>query len=112
MSDSAEVPFDIDVNQLKTWLDEERDVHLLDIREPHEVELCRLEDSRHIPMREIPQRLDEIDREVLTVVHCHHGPRSSQVVMYLRQQGYDKTINLDGGIDAWSLKIDSSVGRY
>ncbi|MEM7582497.1 MAG: molybdopterin-synthase adenylyltransferase MoeB [Acidobacteriota bacterium] len=112
MPQAEETPFEIDVEQFKKWLDEGLDVQVLDVREPMELELCRIEGSIHIPMRQIPERLEELDREALTVVHCHHGPRSSQVVAYLRQQGLARVTNLDGGIDAWSARIDPSVPRY
>lgn len=111
-SDSEATPFEIDVETLKAWLEEGRKLHILDVREPHESQLCRIEGSQLMPMREVPQRFEELDREVLTVVHCHHGPRSSQVVMYLRHQGFEMVTNLGGGIDAWSLRIDASVPRY
>ncbi len=112
MPDPTAPPFDIDVEQLKAWLDEGLDVHILDVREPHEHEICAIEGARRLPMRQIPESLGELDREALTVVHCHHGPRSSQVVGYLRQQGFERVTNLAGGIDAWSLRIDPSVPRY
>ena len=112
MTDSQELPFEIDVEQLKDWLDEGVDVHILDIREPHEHQICAIDGSRLLPMRQIPESLDQLDRETLTVVHCHHGPRSAQVVAYLRQQGFGRVTNLAGGINAWSLRIDSSVARY
>ena len=112
MPEREATPFEIDVETLKFWIDEGRELHLLDVREPHEFALCQIEGARLLPMREIPQRFDELDPEVLTVVHCHHRPRSSQVVMYLRQQGFEKATNLGGGINAWSLRIDSSVPRY
>ncbi|MEM7352749.1 MAG: rhodanese-like domain-containing protein [Acidobacteriota bacterium] len=112
MPESEAVPFEIDVETLKAWVDEGRSLQILDVREPHEYEICQIQGSQLLPIREIPQRFDELDREALTVVHCHHGPRSSQVVMYLRQQGFEQVTNLGGGIDAWSLRIDSSVPRY
>ncbi len=110
-SDSLE-PLEIDVEQLKAWLEEGHGVHIVDVREPYEHAICRIEGANLVPMRQIPQRVDEIDREALTVVHCHHGPRSAQVVAFLRQQGFDRVTNLAGGIDAWSLRIDSTVPRY
>ena len=112
MADPENPPFEIDVEQLETWLDEGLDVQLLDVREPREHAHCRIEGARLLPMRQIPQSLEEIDAEALTVVHCHHGPRSAQVVMYLRQQGFERVTNLRGGIDAWSLRVDPSVPRY
>ena len=112
MANPDHPPFEIDVEQLKTWLDEGRRVRLLDVREPREHVHCRIEGARLVPMRQIPQRLDEIDGDALTVVYCHHGPRSTQVVMYLRRQGFERVTNLRGGIDSWSLRIDPSVPRY
>lgn len=110
--DPIEPPVEIAVEDLKTWLDEGHDVRILDVREPHEHALCRIDGSQLVPMRQIPQTLDQLDRQALTVVHCHHGPRSSQVVAYLRQQGFDRATNLGGGINAWSLRVDPTVPRY
>ncbi len=107
-----DTPFEINVEQLKSWLDEGVELQILDVREPVELEICRIEGTSHIPMRQIPERYAELDVEVLTVVYCHHGPRSGQVVAYLRQQGLENTTNLSGGINAWSLRIDPSVPRY
>lgn len=107
-----EPPLEIDVEQLRVWLDEGHDIRIVDVREPYEHAICRIDGSLLVPMRQIPQRLDELDREALTVVHCHHGPRSGQVVGFLRQQGFDRVTNLGGGIDAWSLRIDPAVPRY
>ena len=106
------LPFDIEVQELKRWLDEGREIHILDVREPQELEICRIEGSKHIPLRDLPDRFDELDEDVVTVVHCHHGPRSSHAVQFLRDQGLEKTVNLAGGIDAWSFEIDRSVPRY
>ncbi len=112
MLDPTEPPIEIDVEQLKAWIDEGHDVHIVDVREPHEHAICRIDGSRLLPMRQIPQQVEELDRGALTVVYCHHGPRSSQVVAYLRQQGFGRVTNLGGGINAWSLRIDPSVPRY
>lgn len=106
------LPFDIEVQELKRWLDEGREIHILDVREPQELEICRIEGAKHIPLRDLPARFDELDEDVVTVVHCHHGPRSSHAVQFLRDQGLEKTVNLAGGIDAWSFEIDRDVPRY
>ncbi len=111
-SDLLAPPFEIDVERLRGWLDEGHAVHVVDVREPYEHAICRIEGSTLVPMRQIPQRLDEMDREALTVVYCHHGPRSAQVVSYLRQQGFERATNLGGGINAWSLGVDPAVPRY
>lgn len=85
---------------------------LLDVREPWEFELAHIAGAQHIPMREIPQRVDEIDRSHPTVVICHHGVRSLQVVAFLERMGYNNLHNLTGGIDAWSREVDPSVRVY
>jgi rhodanese-related sulfurtransferase len=88
------------------------DVVLLDVREAHELALAAVSASVHIPMGQIPARLDEIDRDKTIVVMCHGGIRSMQVAGFLVQNGFDNVVNLDGGIDAWSREIDQSVPRY
>jgi adenylyltransferase/sulfurtransferase len=88
------------------------DVTLIDVREPHELQLAALTGATHIPMREIPQRLEELDRERPLVVMCHVGGRSRHVAGYLLAAGYEHVFNLAGGIDAWSQSIDPLVPRY
>ena len=89
---------------------------LLDVREPWEVDLAaiRLADVPHknIPLRSVPERLDELDRSQSIVCICHHGVRSLQVVAFLERQGFEFVYNLAGGIDAWSLAVDPTVPRY
>lgn len=112
VSEVNDVPLEISVAELRSWLEEGRDVHIIDVREPQEVAICRLPDSQLIPLRQIPTALDDLDKKALTVVHCHHGSRSMQAVMFMRQQGFARATNLEGGIDAWSLLVDASVARY
>ena len=88
------------------------DILLLDVREAEEREIAALANSTHIPMSEIPERLSELDPARETIVFCHHGMRSSRVALYLAQNGFGNVRNLAGGIDAWSLSVDSSVPRY
>ena len=107
-----DVPFDVSVTDLKTWLDEGHEITLLDVREPHEHQICRIEGSTLIPLGELSHRLEELDKDSLIVVHCHHGPRSSHAVAFMRQQGLSRATNLAGGINAWSLQVDPSVPRY
>jgi rhodanese-related sulfurtransferase len=85
---------------------------ILDVREPEEVVLAAFPDAVHIPMGEVPTRLSELDQRRETVVVCHHGIRSAQVAGYLATKGFVRVLNLTGGIDAWSLTVDSSVPRY
>lgn len=100
--------------ELAAWLaDAGRDKPLLlDVREPWEWQAARLEGSLHIPMREVPGRLGEVDpgREVVAI--CHHGGRSQQVAMFLEKNGFSKVHNLRGGVDAWSRTVDPAVPLY
>jgi rhodanese-related sulfurtransferase len=85
---------------------------LLDVREPWEFGICRIEGSRSLPMRQIPEALGEIapDREL--VVICHHGIRSQQVARYLDYQGFSNVINLQGGVAAWARDVDPAMPTY
>ena len=87
-------------------------VGLLDVREPAELQLAELQGAVHIPMREVPQRLHELDRDTALVVICHGGARSRQVAEFLQGAGFEQVFNLAGGIDAWSQAIDPHVPRY
>lgn len=84
---------------------------IVDVREPWEVAAASLPGAVNIPMGEIPSRLTELDPDRETIVLCHHGIRSAQVAMYLARNGFERVINLSGGIDAWSA-VDPSVPRY
>jgi rhodanese-related sulfurtransferase len=85
---------------------------LLDVREPWEWQIARLEGAQHIPMREVPARLGELDpgREVVAI--CHHGGRSQQLAAFLENNGFAKVHNLVGGVDAWSRTVDPAVPLY
>lgn len=87
---------------------------LLDCREPHEFETARIDGAMLVPMGEIPARLQELSEHAddRVVVYCHHGQRSLQVAMFLREQGFEDVWSMAGGIDAWSRGIDPSVPRY
>lgn len=100
--------------ELAAWLADERRQKpvLLDVREPWEWQAARIEGSRHIPMREVPARLGELDRGQELVAICHHGGRSQQVAMFLEKNGFAKVHNLVGGVDAWSRTVDPAVPLY
>ena len=85
---------------------------LLDVREPWEFQLAHIEGSELRPMQTIPNQIDELDRSHPTVVICHHGMRSLQVIAFLQRQGFDNLHNLQGGIDAWSREIDPQIPLY
>lgn len=102
----------INPRELKKRLDEGNCPILIDVREDWEYEVCHLEGSRHIPMSIIQEKVTELDRAAETVVICHHGMRSLQVGYYLENIGFEKIINLDGGLDAWARTIDPEMPQY
>jgi rhodanese-related sulfurtransferase len=114
MSTPSLIPLEIDVLSVKQMLDRGERFVLLDCREPDEVATARIAGSMHIPMRDIPARLAELDsaKEGRVVVHCHHGGRSLRVTHFLRQQGFTQAQNMSGGIDAWSEHVDRGVPKY
>lgn len=88
---------------------------LIDVREPQEFALCRIEGSQLVPMNTVPaelQRLESLADGGDIVALCHHGVRSLQVVYWLRQQGLENCFSMSGGIDRWSLEVDPSLPRY
>jgi rhodanese-related sulfurtransferase len=88
------------------------DVVLLDVREHDELALASVDGALHIPMRDIPARIANLDSGKPLVVMCHSGGRSRRVAEFLKQNGFSNVFNLTGGIDAWSTQIDSQVPRY
>ena len=102
----------ISAEGLRELLNLDRDLSLLDVRETWEFELCHIQGSINIPMAEIVDKLDILDRSGETVVICHHGMRSLQVAAYLEIEGFKKVINLEGGIAAWASRIDSQMPQY
>lgn len=102
----------LNARELKTCLNTAKPPLVLDVREPWEVQVCALPGSKHIPMRDIPERLAEIDRDRDWVVLCHHGIRSLAVANFLAGQGYARIYNLDGGIDAWAKHVEPGMAKY
>jgi rhodanese-related sulfurtransferase len=97
---------------LKARVDRGESVFILDVREPSEIAIAPFPGATHIPMGDIPSRLTELDSGRETVVVCHHGVRSAQVAAYLARMGFERVLNLAGGIDAWSESADPSTPRY
>jgi rhodanese-related sulfurtransferase len=108
-----DLPLEISPLEVKDLLDAGSAVRLIDVREPAEYDLCRIEGARLIPMRSIPDHVNELDDEGSEiVVFCHHGVRSLSVVDWLRKQGVVNCRSMAGGIDLWSVQVDPSVPRY
>lgn len=102
---------EITARELKERLDQGDDIFILDVREPHEYQICNLK-GHLIPLGELPRRLHELDSAREIVAHCKSGKRSAQAVDFLRQAGFRKIYNLRGGILSWSTEVDRSVPRY
>jgi len=99
--------------EAKARLDERSpDFVLLDCREPEELAIARIDGALHIPMGDIPARLQSLDPAKEYVVFCHHGVRSANVVAFLHKQEFERARNMAGGIDAWSREVDPTVPRY
>ncbi len=103
---------ELEPTQLRTRLDRGETITILDVREPGEIQIAPFPGAVHIPMGEIPARMNELDPEAELVVVCHHGMRSAQVAMYLARSGFNRVSNLNSGIDGWSLTVDPTTPRY
>jgi adenylyltransferase/sulfurtransferase len=97
--------------ELKTRLDRGDDLYILDVREPHEYQICNLRGNL-IPLGQLPNRVNELDSSREIVAHCRSGKRSADAVEFLRKAGFQKVWNLKGGILAWSDEVDPSVPKY
>ena len=99
--------------ELEAYLEnaEQRPI-LLDVRQPWEYDVCRLDNSQLIPMGQIPHQLDELETDRETVVICHHGVRSRQVGFFLERAGFSNIINLKGGVNDWARTVDTTMATY
>jgi sulfur-carrier protein adenylyltransferase/sulfurtransferase len=102
---------EITPRELKARLDKGDDIYVLDVREPHEYQICNI-NGHLIPLGELPQRVHELDSSKEIVAHCKSGKRSAQAVEFLRGAGFKKIQTLKGGILAWSDEVDPSVPKY
>jgi len=100
--------------QLKEWLEDPNRAKpvLVDVREPWELAVCRLPGVKAMPMRSVPARYLELERDTETVIVCHHGARSFQVGLFLEHQGFNRIFNLYGGMAAWSQDADPTTPTY
>ena len=103
---------DIDPVEVKAKIDRGDPFVLIDVREPHEYQICRIPSARLIPLGDLPKRVNELDSADEIVAHCKSGVRSAKAVDFLKQAGFKKVRNMKGGILAWSDKVDPSVPKY
>ena len=102
---------EIEVEELKKRLDRGDDIYVLDVREPHEYDICNI-GGHLIPLGELPNRVNELDTSKEIIAHCRSGVRSAKAVNFLRQAGFKKVHNLAGGILAWADRVDPSMPKY
>ena len=102
---------EITVQELKQMLDSKSDFQLIDVREPYELEIASI-GGDPIPMGEVMNKLDKINRSKPVVIYCRSGKRSGVITNALEAQGFSNVHNLQGGILAWSDQIDSSIQKY
>ncbi|MEM7409443.1 MAG: rhodanese-like domain-containing protein [Myxococcota bacterium] len=109
---SEQCPWDISVEDLKALRDAGSEYVLLDVREPHEHEICHLEEGQLVPLQTLEGRLGELPRDGHIVVLCRSGMRSAAAVNAMREIGFTNTWNVQGGILAWIHQIDPSLTPY
>ncbi|TAE72170.1 MAG: thiamine biosynthesis protein ThiF [Bacteroidetes bacterium] len=101
------------VKELYQMLKNNEAIQLIDVREIHEFEICHLKNSELIPVANIPENIDKIQKDKMVVVYCHHGVRSANVINYLKKNHQlNNLYNLVGGIHAWALHIDTDMQTY
>jgi len=109
----SDIPFEIAPSGVKAKLEAGESLRFIDVREPAEYSLAKIDGAEQIPMRSIPQHIQDLEDEgPVLIVFCHHGVRSLSVVEWLRRRGVEHCQSMTGGIDLWSADIDPSVPRY
>jgi adenylyltransferase/sulfurtransferase len=103
---------EITVEELKLRLDSGEKLFILDVRNPQEFQICRIPGSKLLPLPDLPQRFQELPMDEEMVVHCKSGMRSAKAIAFLKQQGFKKLRNVQGGILAWAERIDRSMPTY
>ena len=103
---------EISVTELKQMMDNHEDFQLIDVREPHEYDICHITEEL-IPMAEVPFNMDKISKDKKVIIHCHGGGRSGRIIQWLEENnGFENLYNLKGGIGAWAKEIDPSMPQY
>ena len=103
---------EITVHKLNELREEDKKIQILDVREDTERDHAYVKGTIHIKLTEIAKRHEELDKKKNVFVMCHTGTRSQTVVKWLKSQGYEFSVNVLGGIDAWAALIDRDIRRY
>ena len=99
-------------SKLQEYLQAGNKPRLLDVREPWEFKTCHIEGSELIPMRQVQNALNELEKDEEIVVICHHGIRSRMIARMLEQVGFTRIINLSTGVDGWAKEVDPTMPTY
>ena len=102
----------ISAKELNELINSAEKIQIVDVREHFEWEICHIEGALNIPMNLIVESIDKISKDITTVIMCHHGVRSMNVIQYLESKGCKNLINLEGGIQAWATDVDKSMSTY
>ena len=102
----------ISPTELAERLKNKENFRFIDVREPHEYQISRIEAAELMPLTQFNEWIGTLEPQEEIVVMCHHGIRSANVCMFLVRNGFEKVWNLDGGIDAWTAEVDPRVPRY
>ncbi len=103
---------EISVGEAAILRDNHAEAVFLDVREDHELAICRIDGALHIPMGQIPERYQALPTDAPLVVFCHHGMRSLNVVQFLEAKGFENALNMGGGIHAWAHELDPGMRQY
>ncbi len=103
---------EITVDEVAAALESGEDVTVLDVREPHEWQICHIEDAELLPLSELPARVHELDSSRTYYVHCKTGVRSARAIEFLQEAGFTRLKNVRGGIKAWAEEVDPSMPTY
>jgi adenylyltransferase/sulfurtransferase len=109
---AEETEMDISPEELQKLINSDAHPILIDVREPHEFEICKIKGAQLIPLREIHSRMHELNSADEIVLYCKMGSRSAQALRYLKDAGFRRLRNLRGGINAYAEKVDSSIPSY
>lgn len=107
-------PLEITCRQTKKLLEGEAPPVLIDCREQHEYDFCKIQGAILVPLSDFQGRAEALLHHIeqKAIIYCHHGVRSLHAAQYLHQQGYTHTLSMQGGIDRWSVMVDPNIARY
>ncbi len=111
-AEKENMTLEVTVGEFKKILDQKKKIVVVDVREPHEYEICHLDEALLIPLSELPNRLSELDTADEIITHCHHGMRSLNATRFLREMGFKKAKSLKGGIHAWATEVEPGMATY